>query len=161
MAHKRQEEYVLSEELFNKYYASLDDLADRINLFNAQLTTANIEDMISEFRQKLDKWRTDCYNSIDRFYEKKCRELDQHTTKIVDEQRKELNRIRSHTAILVHKRDISYKNIDHMTTMTRQIEQDMDKIKEIYLHITTRSLEINDNSIEIQEAINASKTLFI
>ncbi|CAF5061187.1 unnamed protein product, partial [Rotaria magnacalcarata] len=95
---KYEEKYDLSNENYDKYENALDDLADRINSLNDRLTTSNIENMISESRQKLDQWRSDCYNLIDRFYEQKCREFDRHVAEIIDRQRKEINRIRSNTA---------------------------------------------------------------
>jgi len=133
-----------------EYDNSLDDLADRINSLNDRLTISNIEIMISDSRQKLDKWRRDCYFIIDRLYEQKSREFDRHVAEIVDKQRKEINRIRSNMATLIHKQDILHKDIDYITTMTRQIEQEIDETKEKYLQINIHTLEIDENLIEFQ-----------
>ncbi|CAF1281214.1 unnamed protein product [Rotaria sp. Silwood1] len=148
--YKHTEKYDLSDENYDEYDNALDDLADRINSLNDRLTTSNIENMISESRQKLDKWRSDCYNLIDRFYEQKCREFDRNVAEIIDKQRKEINRIRSNTATLIHKPDILPKDIDYITTITGQLEQDLDNTKEKYFQINIHSLEINDNLIEIK-----------
>ncbi|CAF2542449.1 unnamed protein product [Rotaria sp. Silwood2] len=149
--YKQTENYDLSDENSDEYDNALDDLADRINSLNDRLTTSNIENMISESRQKLDRWRSDCYNLIDRFYENKCREFDRHVAEIIDKQRKEINRIRSNTATLIHKHDILSKDIDYITTITGQLEQDLDETKEKYFQINIHSLEINENLIEIKK----------
>ncbi|CAM4742405.1 unnamed protein product [Rotaria magnacalcarata] len=149
---KYEEKYDLSNENYDKYENALDDLADRINSLNDRLTTSNIENMISESRQKLDQWRSDCYHLIDRFYEQKCREFDRHVAEIIDRQRKEINRIRSNTATLIHKQDILPKDIDYITTITGQLEQDIDKTRDKYLQINIHLLEINENLIEFQTA---------
>jgi hypothetical protein len=144
--------YDLSDEQYDKYDNSLNDLADRINSLNDRLTISNIEHMMSESRQKLDKWRSDCYNLIDRFYEQKSREFDRHVSEIIDKQRKEINRVRSNLAILVHKQTFLQKDIDHVTTITRQLEQEMDETKDKYLQLNTQLLELNENLIQIQES---------
>jgi hypothetical protein len=153
--------YDLSDEQGDGYDNSLDQIADRINSLNDRLTTSNIELMMSESREKLDKWRLDCYHVIDRFYEKKNRELDRHVAEIVDKQRKEINRIRSNIAGLIHKQDILHKDIDYITTIATQLEQEIDEIKEKYLHLNINSLEINENLIQIQATIDQSNPSII
>ena len=132
------------------YDNSLDYLADRINSLNDRLTISNIEFRIYDSRQKLEKWRSDCYELIDRYYEQKSREFDQRVAEIVDKQRKEINRIRSNMATLIHKQDNLSKNIDYITNVTHQLEQEMDETKEKYLQINTSPIEINENLIELQ-----------
>ena len=149
--YKHTDTYNLSDEQYDEYDNSLNDLADRINSLNDRLATSNIENMMSESRQKLDKWRSDCYSLIDRFYEKKSREFDRYVAGIVDKQRKEINRIRSNIAILIHKQDVLHKDIEFITTTARQLEQEMDETKDKYLQLNIHSLEINDNLIQIQE----------
>lgn len=149
--YKHTETYDLPDEQYNEYDKSLDDLADRINSLNDRLTITNIENMMSESREKLDKWRLDCYHLIDNYYEKKSREFDRYIAEIVDKQRKEINRIRSNLATLIHKQKILQKDIDYITTITRQIEQDMDEMKDKYFQLNIRSLDINENLIEIQQ----------
>lgn len=160
-AFKNTVEYNLSDKNYNEYENELDDLADRINSLNDRLTTSNIENMISESRQKLDKWRSDCYSIIDRFYEQKCREFDRHVAEIIDRQRKEINRIRSSMATFIHKQDILSKDIDYLTTITNQLEHDMHETKEKYLQIDTRLVEVRENSIEIQKTNDISNTSVI
>ncbi|CAF1154962.1 unnamed protein product [Rotaria sordida] len=159
--YKHTEKYDLSDEHYDEYDNALDDLADRINSLNDRLTTSNIENMISESRQKLDKWRSDCYHLIDQFYEQKCREFDRHVAEIIDKQRKEINRIRSNTATLIHKQDILPKDIDYITTIISQLEHDINEIKEKYFQINIHSLEINDNLIEIKRTTNICNSTVI
>ncbi len=146
--YKHKESYNLSDEQFDN---SLDNLADRINSLNDRLTISNIENMTSESRQKLNKWRLDCYHLIDRYYEQKCREFDRHVAGIIDKQRKEINRTRSNLAIFIHKHDLLHKDIDHITTITRQLEQEINETKDKYFQLNIHSLEINNNLIQIQE----------
>jgi hypothetical protein len=142
----------LLDEHCNEYDNSLNKLADQLNSLNDRLTTSNIEQMISESRQKLDKWRLDCYIIIDRFYEDKCREFNRHVNDIVDKQRKEINRIRTNIATLIHKQDILQKDINSITTSTHLLEQEINETKKKYLQIDTHSIEINESLIQIQDA---------
>jgi len=143
--------YDLADEQYDEYDNSLNDLADRVNSLNDRLATSNIENMMSESRQKLDEWRKDSYSLIDRFYEQKYREFDRHVAGIVDKQRKEINRIRSNIATLIHKQDILHKDIEYITTTARQLEQEIDETKDKYLQLNIHSIEINNNLIHIQE----------
>ena len=144
--------YGSNSDLSAEQEYSFDDLADRINSLNDRLTISNIENLICHSRQKIDQWRTDCYDLIDRYYEQKLREFDRHVAGIVNRQRKEINRIRSNLATLTHKHDILSKDIDHIKTLTRQLEQDMDETKEKYLQLTLQSIEIKDDLIQIHNA---------
>ncbi|CAF0725876.1 unnamed protein product [Adineta steineri] len=146
----------LSDEQYNEYDNSLNDLADRINSLNDRLTTSNIDLMMSDVRQKLGKWRLDCYHTIDRYYEQKCREVDRHVAVIVDKQRKEINRIRSSIATLNHKQDAVQKDINHIITIAHQLEQEMDATKEKYLQLNIHTIEIKENLIQIQETNDLS-----
>ncbi|UJR34120.1 hypothetical protein I4U23_021527 [Adineta vaga] len=149
--YQHAETYELTEEQYDQYDNSLNDLADRINSLNDRLTTSNIENLMSESHQTLDKWRTDCYNLIDRYYEQKCREFNRHVAEIVDKQRKDINRIRSNIATLIHKQNTVQKDIDYITNIARQLEQEIDETKEKYLQLNIHPIEIHEKSIQIQE----------
>ncbi|CAF1689899.1 unnamed protein product, partial [Adineta ricciae] len=126
--YQRAETFDLTDEQYDERYDnSLNDLADRINSLNDRLTTSNIENLMSESHEKLVKWKSDCHNLIDRYYEQKCREFDRHVASIVDKQRKEANRIRSNIAALIHKQDAVQKDVDYITNIARQLEQEIDE----------------------------------
>jgi len=144
----------LSDEQYDQYDQydnSLNDLADRINSLNDRLTTTNLEQLMSESRQKLDKWRSNCYDIIERYYEQKCREFDRYVAEIVDKQRKEINRLRSNIATLIHKQDILHKDFEYIQTITCQVEQEINEIKEKYLQIRTTNIDISEKAIEIYQ----------
>lgn len=143
--------YDYSDEPTVDYEFLWNDLADRVNALNDCLTTSNIELMINDSKTKLDQWRSDSHQLIDRFYERKCREYDQHVSDIVDKQRKEINRIRSTLAVLVHKRDFLPKEIQNLSTNIEQIEREIAQIKNKYLQLDVQMFEINENLIRIQD----------
>lgn len=151
-AYKFGSTYDLSGKQSNHSEYSFDHLADRINSLNDRLTISNIENVIADSRQKLEKWRADSYNLIDRYYDEKLREFDRHVAEIIDRQRKEINRIRSNLATLTHKQDNLQKDIDHITTLTHQLEQDMDETKEKYLQLTLHPIDIKDDLIQIHHS---------
>ncbi|CAF1373722.1 unnamed protein product, partial [Adineta ricciae] len=64
---------------------------------------------------------------------------------------KEANRIRSNIAALIHKQDAVQKDVDYITNIARQLEQEIDETKDKYLQLNTRLIEINENSIQIHE----------
>ncbi|CAF3042156.1 unnamed protein product, partial [Rotaria sp. Silwood2] len=58
--------------------SQVNPLVDEINNIDNQLSSLNVGEIIDKCRQKLDKWRHDCHNIIDRYYEEKSQELQQH-----------------------------------------------------------------------------------
>ena len=148
---QRTDIYDYSTEQSIDFDGLWNDLADRINVLNDRLSTSNIELMVCDSRQKLDQWRSDCHQLIDRFYERKCREFEQHLSDIVDKQRKEINRIRSNLAVLVHKQDYLQKDIQSMTTTIVQLEHEINETKEKYLQLNIHLVQLNDNLIQIQD----------
>ena len=140
-----------SDEQTDDYEAVLNQLADRVNSLNDRLTTSNVESIIDDSRQKLDQWRVDCYQLIDRFYERKCREFDRHVADVLDKQRKEINRIRSTLAVLIHKQDLLARDIQSVQTMTGQVEEDINDLKEKYLRLDIHAVQIHDNLIQIHD----------
>ncbi|CAF2906197.1 unnamed protein product [Rotaria sp. Silwood2] len=81
---------------FNEHVDSMNSqvnpLVDELNAAYDQISTINMKDIISSGRQKLDKWRDECHIIIDRFYEEKCQEVEQHC---IERLNKEQNKIES------------------------------------------------------------------
>src|ERR1700722_12462051 len=83
--------------------SQLNPLADEINILGDRLNAINIQQKIGEHRRKLDQWRVDSHKMIDRFYEQKCKELDQHIAEIINKEREYIAQMRSKVARLMEK----------------------------------------------------------
>ena len=155
MSSTHDEIYDLSREQFHDYDDGFNMLADRINALNDRLTASNIESLMSESRDKLDKWRSEAHQCIDRFHDDKYRELDRYAADILDKQRKEIHRIRSMIATVIHKETVLHKDFDYMKRAAHQLEQEMNDTKQKYLQLDIHPLKFNENLIQIREATNA------
>ena len=75
--------YVCHESLCREHYDEHDhsfnliinSLNDQLKECDDRLEELNNEELIENYLEKLDKWRDESYQTIDRLYEKKCREL--------------------------------------------------------------------------------------
>ena len=62
-------------ELLN---AKLLPLADEINTLANQLILSNLSNLINDSHEQLEQWRLNSYKIIDRVFENKLQEIDQH-----------------------------------------------------------------------------------
>jgi hypothetical protein len=71
----------LSNSQLNSFISEINTLGDQLLLSDAEIPDKD--------RQKLDKWRDDCYMMINSYYEEKCQELQQRYIERVDKYRRE------------------------------------------------------------------------
>jgi hypothetical protein len=117
-------------------------LGDRLKSFN-------IHEAVSDGRQKLEQWRKDCHEKIDRFFEEKCQELEHLIGDKLDRQRKEILHIQSKVAKLVREQETTRKDIDSLTATIGQLEEEMNNIEESDIRINTLSLVVDDSLVQI------------
>src|ERR1700722_7247019 len=55
--------------------SQLNPLADEINVFSNRVIVLSLDEISHGSRQKFDKWRLDCHQMIDHYFEQKCHEL--------------------------------------------------------------------------------------
>ncbi|CAF3033521.1 unnamed protein product [Rotaria sp. Silwood2] len=74
--------------------------------------TLNIQKIIGNSRQKLERWREYCYKKVDCLFEQKCQELDQIVNERVGQRREELNRIHLKITELINAQETTCPDID-------------------------------------------------
>ncbi|CAF3356246.1 unnamed protein product [Rotaria socialis] len=129
----------------------LNPLMNEFNSLDEQLKSSNTEKLIGGCRQKLVQWRDNCCKLINQLYEQKLHELDQRSLQKLDEQRTQLNLIRSKMTELIRQQETNQGNIDALTLAIRHIHDDIKNIENTRLQIDIRPLNIDDSFIFIQD----------
>jgi hypothetical protein len=132
--------------------SQLNPLTDQINELADRLTAINIDRITNESRYKLNQWRIDCHQIIDRFYEKKCQEFDRYVTGNIDKQRREIADVRSKMTELIEKQETTNNDIDTLTSVIRNLEEKMNEIEHIHVEVDILPLVIDDSSIQIRKS---------
>jgi hypothetical protein len=129
--------------------SQLNPLTDEINVLADRLTAINVDKITQETRHKLNQWRIDCHQIIDRFYEEKCEELDRCVNETMNKQRKEIANLRAKMTKLIEKQETTKNDINSLTLAIRNLEQKMNEIEHIHIQVDIHPLVIDDSSIQI------------
>ncbi|CAF3318505.1 unnamed protein product [Rotaria socialis] len=131
--------------------SKLNPLVDEVNELEDRLKTLNMETLICASREKLERWRKDCYEKIDSFFEKKSQMLNEIIQQEVDQQRQELNQIHIKINELMNAQETTRQEIDLFTSTIRQLKTNMEYIEKTYCKIDTRPLLIEDTFVLIKK----------
>jgi len=131
--------------------SQLNPLSDDINALGDRLKMLNIQEVVCGYRQKLEEWRMDSHQKIDYLFEKKCQELNRLADTKVEKQQEEIVQIKSKVAQLIQEQETTRQDIDVLTSTIHHLKEQMDKIEQMCLTITTRPLLIDDTLIFIKE----------
>jgi hypothetical protein len=131
--------------------SQLNPLSDDINELGDRLLTLNIQKVVCGYRQKLEEWRMDSHQKIDCLFEKKCQELNRLADTKVEKQQEEIVRIKSKIDEIIRQQETTRQDIDVLTSTIHHLKEQMDKIEQMCLTITTRPLLIDDTLICIKE----------
>ncbi|CAF0862721.1 unnamed protein product [Rotaria sordida] len=129
----------------------LNPLINQFNILDEQLKSSNTDKLIGDCRQKLIQWRDNCHKMINQLYEQKIHELDQRCLQKLDEQRTQLNLIRSKMTELTRQQENNQKHIDSTTLTIRHIHEEIKAIENTHLQLDIRPLTIDDSFIFIEE----------
>jgi hypothetical protein len=131
-------------------FSQLNPLTDDINALGDRLKTINIQDVVSGSRKKLEQWRRDCYEKINRFFEQKCQELDRLVVDKLDKQRENILQIQMKVAKLVREQEVTRQDIDLLTADIRQLENEINETEQASLKISTRPIVVDDSLVQIK-----------
>ncbi|CAF1392321.1 unnamed protein product [Rotaria sp. Silwood1] len=129
----------------------LNPLINEFNKLDEQLKSSNTDKLIGDCRQKLVQWRDNCCKMINQLYEQKIHELDQRCLQKLDEQRTQLNQIRSKMTELIRQQESNQGHIDSITVAIRHIQDEIKTIENTRLQLEIRPLTIDDSLIFIEE----------
>jgi hypothetical protein len=129
--------------------SKLNDLTGQINELTNQLEIFDTKNVSSDFLLILDQWRLNSYKIIDRFYEKKCEELNHYIREILNKQEKEVNDVRLKIAKMINVQQTTNTNINLLISNIKTLQEQMKQIENISIEIDVSSLVIDDSLIEI------------
>jgi hypothetical protein len=131
----------------------LNSLTDQIKILSHRYIALDTNKLIQNYQQKLNKWRDDCYQTIDRLYKEKCEELDQDWTRKLDKPEKDMERMQIKLNQLIQKQKSTHEDIHQSILGIQYIDQEINEIEQKGIQIDIRPLLI-DNQPKIQD-INA------
>jgi hypothetical protein len=131
--------------------SQINPLADELNSAADQLLKININDVIRNCREKLDKGRDDCHMIIDRFYDEKCQELQQRCVERVDKQREDIDRIKSKTNELIREQEATLEDIPHLKASINDIKRDVNQFEKNGIIVDVHPLTIIKDLVYIEE----------
>jgi hypothetical protein len=131
--------------------SKLDPLVDEINALGERLQTIDVEKKVAYCRRKLEEWRAECHEKIDRLFEQKCQELDQLVAIKITQQREEISEVRSKLAKLMDQQETTRQDIDLLTSNIHYLEVVMNNIEQTCFQIIIQPLIIDDRSIIFKE----------
>ena len=130
----------------------LKPLMNEIQNLDKQIQSSNRMKLIGNCRIKLDQWRENAHQMIDRFYQDKCQELDQRSLDKLEEQRAQLNQIRAKVnEVLRQQQETNEEQSNAMPTTLQEIQQDLKAIEDTHFQVEIRPLTIEKNEILIEE----------
>ncbi len=135
----------------DSFNLQVNPLVDELNTAADQLLNINVNDLISNCRQKLDQWRDDCYKTINLFYEEKCQELQQRCYERFDKYRKEIDQMKSKTNELIQEHEATYEDIPFLKATINDIKRNVNQFKEKGVIVDGHPLIINKDLVYIEE----------
>ncbi|CAF3789153.1 unnamed protein product [Rotaria socialis] len=131
--------------------SQMNPLADEINTLDNQLSLLNVDEVIGKCRQKLDNWRHECHDTVDRFYEEKCQELQQRCVEKVGEKRKKIHELKLKTNELIREQEATHDDICSLKATINDIKRDVNQYEENGIVVDVNPLIINQNLVYIEQ----------
>jgi hypothetical protein len=131
--------------------SQLNIFVDEINTVGDQVSALNIDTVIENHRQKLDKWRDDCYTVINHLYEEKCQELQQRCAERINKHRREIDQIRTKINELIHEQEATHEDIPLLRATINDVTRDVTQLAEKGIIVDIHPLIIDKNIVYIEE----------
>lgn len=138
----------LCHDHLKEHQTSKNPLVNEINQLDKQVQSLNRIKLIGDCRIKLDQWRENAHQIIDRFYQDKCQELDQRSQDKLEEQRTQLKQIRAKLPDVIRQQE---EQNDSQSDALRQIQQEIKAIEETHFQIQIRPFVLEKNEIFLEE----------
>ncbi|CAF1020312.1 unnamed protein product [Adineta steineri] len=136
----------LKDHSNNQNDTQLTSLTTELNILSDRIHYTPLVD--SFFLTTLEKWRTDAYRTIDRFYETQRRHFEQFIHENRDKQRKEIDYLRLKITNLIHEQNITQEDIIQIKNTIHIIENDLNDLQHLQCNI--RPLIIDENLTTFQ-----------
>jgi len=140
-----QEHFKEHQDLNNP---QLNPLLNEINQLDEQIKSSNTEKFIGQCRIQLDAWRENALKLINRVYEDKSQELQQRSMKKLDEQRIQLDDIRSKITEFIREQET---NQEQNNSTLKQIQKEIKLMQNTTFQLDIRPLTIDNKLIFIED----------
>lgn len=131
--------------------SQLNPLTDELNVLGDRLKAVDVQRIVGSCRRKLQQWRDECREQIDRLFMQKCQECDRLVHERTSEQRDKLVELRMKLTELINAQETTRQDIDQLTKTIRQLNKDMDKIEQFSSSIVIRSASINETLVFMKD----------
>ena len=129
----------------------LNPLVNELNALEKQLQSSNTKKLIGDCQVKLEQWRDQSLRLIHRLYEEKCEELDRRCRMKLDEQRTQLNQIRSKINELIRQQQTNQEQANSMVAIVPNIQREIKTIEDTHFQLDIRPFNIDQQLIFIEE----------
>ena len=134
-----------------RIHDQLNPLTDEINTLTAELIRLTSEQLTLNCREQLDQWCENCHTMINRFYERKCEELNRHGLKRLRSCQSEIDQIRGKMSQLMSEHQIADDDLEMLTWNIYDLKRKIRKMKEKSFEIDFQAFKLDENLISIEE----------
>lgn len=129
----------------------LDPLVDRINILDNRVNTLDIDLLIGDAREKLERWRLDCYKKIDEFLQEKHQQLTRYANEKIERQRANIEQVRYKMIAVVEEQEVTREDINSFKSQINSLEKQMLRIEQTSFNVFAQSTMVDENLIRIEE----------
>jgi hypothetical protein len=141
-------------EHYNFLIDHWNPLMNEVNTLTENMKLFDVRHCTSESREKLEQWRIECHEKIERLFQEKSTELDQYLGKRIDEQTQNIEHLRTRLVELLNDQDTyTNKNMDSLIASVERLKQDMLHIEQAYVQIRIRPFMIDNAMLQLLETI--------
>jgi hypothetical protein len=126
-------------------------LVDEINTVADQLSKINVDEIIRNCRQKLDKCRDDCQTLNDHFYQEKCQELQQRCVEKVIKLQQQIDAIRAKMNNLIRENEATYEDIHLLEATINDIKRDVQQFEEEGIIVDVDPVPVDEDLVCIEQ----------
>ena len=156
--------YVCKKNLCRKHFDEHDhSLNNLLKLFNEKirelddrLDDLNSEERIENCYDKLDQWKSQAIQSIERFYEKKSEEIQRHFQENIRKHEEKLNCLQNEIQQYLIEENLEKDQIKQFQIDLEQFENDVQQLEQTIFHIDIQPLNIDKNLFSFQQ-INTNR----
>ena len=127
----------------------LNNLTKEINEIDTQFKTFDIEKIDNDWMEKLDQWRFDSYEIIDRFYEKKYEEFNDYIQQILNKHEDDIIQLKFKAAKMINSQQTTIDNLKFLTSDIQILQKQINQLKHMSFELHIDSLILKDDSINI------------
>lgn len=128
----------------------LNDLNEQIDrVYGDFFSSKSQENLKEKHLVELKRWRSESYEIIDEFYEKKSREIKNYIDEFVNKYDEAILDLKLKLADTMTLQQITD---DNLTNLTKRFDHFKQQIEQIPIEITTKPLQFNENLIRIHSS---------